>query len=305
MPITVSTLARTRALTTAARVRASAPAIDSSYDTLLGLLIDRATAAIERYCGRTLGFARQVYSDTVAGYGGRDLQLSVGPLISVSSVLQDGTAVTDYSISDRDHGRIYRTDGWQWTPAYARGLSGRQRWPGWQQPIPGTEEPLVVVAHTSGYLLPSDWLTARTTISAAAADNSFNDSGSGFHPLLRAGDTLLVAGFAGAANNGRFRVTGTPTAAKIIVDATLTTEAAGTSVSIDYLSHCEVRGLADVEAACIEIVKTWFADRDESSAIVEKHAGPMGLRYDESTSPDLLALPPLAAGLLRAWKWAA
>lgn len=70
-----------------------------------------------------------------------------------------------------------------------------------------------------------------TTISAAAADNSFNDSGSGFGSLV-VGQWVKVSGFATAANNGIFKIT-SKTSAKIIVSGgTLVNESVGPSVSV-------------------------------------------------------------------------
>lgn len=73
-------------------------------------------------------------------------------------------------------------------------------------------------------------VVAKTTVSASAVDNSFNDSASGF-PALSPGDLILVTGFANAVNNKVFSVV-SRTTGKIIVSANsvLVTEAAGVSV---------------------------------------------------------------------------
>ncbi len=68
------------------------------------------------------------------------------------------------------------------------------------------------------------------TISAAATDDSFNDSGSGF-PVVVPGQWIKVAGFTTAANNGFFRVV-SRTTAKIVIEGALVDEAAGASVTI-------------------------------------------------------------------------
>jgi len=71
------------------------------------------------------------------------------------------------------------------------------------------------------------------TVDAAAADNSFNDSGSGFGTALVPGQWIYVKGFVDPANNGYFEIV-TATTAKIVVTAgTLVTEAVGPSISID------------------------------------------------------------------------
>lgn len=85
-------------------------------------------------------------------------------------------------------------------------------------------------------LFCEEWATATitaTTISAASADNSYNDSGNGFIAAgFVAGQTIKVSGFATADNNGRCRITSV-TAGKIIVSGlTLVIEAATPSVTM-------------------------------------------------------------------------
>lgn len=70
-----------------------------------------------------------------------------------------------------------------------------------------------------------------TTISAANADNSFNDSGSGFGNAV-AGQWIKVSGFANAANNGYFRVVTAAAGKLVVAGGTLTDEAATPSVTI-------------------------------------------------------------------------
>lgn len=85
-------------------------------------------------------------------------------------------------------------------------------------------------------IMRSAWGSALTVtdtdISAANADSSFNSVGAGF-PAFVAGQWIKVSGFTGdTSNNGFFRIVGTPTSSKIIVDATLVDDAAGESVTI-------------------------------------------------------------------------
>jgi len=76
--------------------------------------------------------------------------------------------------------------------------------------------------------------SAVITISAAAADNSFNDSGSAFG-LAVAGEWIYVTGFTEAANNGFFKVVSRTTAKIVVSGGTLVLEAAGDSVTITQL----------------------------------------------------------------------
>lgn len=104
---------------------------------------------------------------------------------------------------------------------------------------------------------------AATTISAAAADNSYSDSGSGFGSLV-VGQWVKVTGFATAANNG-FRKIVTKTTAKITVTGgTLVNESAGPSVTI-LMGAQIVNGVAErflsIERAYTDLSNTFAALR--------------------------------------------
>jgi len=78
----------------------------------------------------------------------------------------------------------------------------------------------------------TDTAFSASTVDAAAGDNSFNDSGSGF-PALAPGQWIRVSGFlTNPSNNNWFEVV-SRTAAKIIVTGgTLITEAAGAPIAV-------------------------------------------------------------------------
>lgn len=293
MALSVVTIAPKLDLTTRARVSED---LGSAYAAADAALVDRlireASAAIVSYCRRP--FARESYTETLPGFGDIHLQLARTPIVTVSAVSRDGTAYTDYSIADRNRGWLYRQDGWDWTVQVYPGLSDGGRFLDVGNPLPRQEEPLWSVSYVAGYVLPSQNVVSATTISAAAADNSFNDSASGFPNLLKAGDVIETSGFTDAANNGRHVVTGTPTTAKIVVSSTLVTEAAGTARTVLVQSLPE-----DIEKACIEAVKSWYALRSVDSSIVERQAGPMRLRYSEPQDVGGRGLPPGCIGLLR------
>lgn len=77
-----------------------------------------------------------------------------------------------------------------------------------------------------------------TTISAAASDNSLNDSGAGF-PMLEAGDKIAVTGFTGAGTTANTTLTVVSrTASKLVVSgATLVDDAEGESVTVTTLTN--------------------------------------------------------------------
>lgn len=70
---------------------------------------------------------------------------------------------------------------------------------------------------------------SATTIDAVAADNSYNDSGSGFGSVI-AGQWLKVSGFATEANNGFCRVATQTTAKLVVTGLTLVDESVGPTV---------------------------------------------------------------------------
>lgn len=304
MGLTVTSMAGSSRLTSRVRVKAELGITATTDDALFDDLIDQASAAIVSYCNRP--FARATFLETLAGFGDIHLQLARTPIVSVSAVSdQNGNVITNYSIAERERGWLYRQSGWAWSAQSYGGLTAGGMFMDFGTPLPRQEEPFYSVSYIGGYILPSQYINGATTISAAAADNSFNDSASGFPADLVAGDVVEASGFTAAANNGRFIVTGTPTTAKIIVSASLTLEASGSARYLKFRPNADCRrNLDDVEKACIEAVKSWYLRRKDDADVVEKQAGPMRVRYNEGSSGGEM-LPPSCVGLLRAWVRAA
>jgi hypothetical protein len=294
MAITVTTAARSTRLTRVENVQSD---LGITTDTvLIERLIDEASAAIESYCHRP--FAREAYTETLAGYGSNKLMLSRTPIVGTpSALLFDSNVLTDFSVADANAGLLYRRGGFAWTAQTFPGLSAGGGFLDLGSPLPRSEEPLYAVDYIAGYLLPDQNLLAKTTLSAASADNSFNDSAGLLPSLLKAGDIVTTTGFATAANNGRFVATGTPTINKVVVTGgTLVLEAAGAPVTVMVQSLPR-----DIEKAAIEAVKCWFLTRREDSRIVEKEVGPMRVRYAEPDGRGVTFLPAACVGLLRPW----
>lgn len=305
MALTVTTIAQKTRLTTAARVQAELFGGTATDTTLIEAEIDRATAAILAYCHRP--FTREAYTETLGAFNDIHLQLARTPIVGTpSSVSWNTSVLTDWSVADREKGWLYRRLGWSWTAQVRGGLIGTGAWldQGW--PLPRQEEPQFSVDYVAGYLLPDDNVTA-TTISAAAADNSFNDSAAGFPALLKAGDVITVSGFTGAgaaAANKRHVVTGTPTTSKVQVTSTLVDDAAGETVTITFQTLPY-----DVEKACIETTKAYYLQRYDDPNIEEKQVAVMRLRFGarggQTIFSDPQGLPPNVVGLLRPWVRAA
>jgi hypothetical protein len=75
---------------------------------------------------------------------------------------------------------------------------------------------------------------AAGTISAAAADNSINDSANLF-PLFEAGSTIYISGFTGTAGNNGTATVVSSTISKIVISGiTLVNDAAGETVTVRY-----------------------------------------------------------------------
>ena len=303
MSLTITTPAPSRLLTTVQRVKDLIPVTVSTDDALILDLIRRASDAIDSYCNRE--FARQVYVQLDGAYGGIGFLCAESPVIVLGTVTFNGNPVTDVTIQEAGQGLLYRRLGFDWTAQTFPGLTAT----GWNQfgggflnfgnPIPLQEEPLWSVAFTAGFILPSQNILDSATVSAAAADNSFNDSASLFPPLSKAGDIVETSGWTTAGNNGRWTIV-SATTSKIVVSGgvTLTTEAAGAGTR-DILFQTLPY---DVEQACLETVKSAYSSRGTDSAIVEKQMGVARLRYSESGGgADGFGLPPIATALLRRW----
>lgn len=125
--------------------------VEAASDTVLADLIARASSAIARECRRSFG--TQKVAETLDGTGSRLLGLSVVPLMTIHSVLEDSATLdaSEYSIEDADAGALYRLNGWgrsggllAWgTEAYASGYI-----------LPGQGTQRYTVTYTAGYVLP-------------------------------------------------------------------------------------------------------------------------------------------------------
>lgn len=114
------------ALTTLADVKAVAGITDTTQDTRLEYLINAVSAQIAGYCDRV--FTRSTYTlETHTGTNRQSLSLRQWPIVSVSSILEDGTTlpVTEYELKaqDMERGIVYKANGWNQNTTYATGLT--------------------------------------------------------------------------------------------------------------------------------------------------------------------------------------
>lgn len=135
----------TYALTTLEAARLELGLTDSDNDIQLERIINAASKAIERYCGREFSFARARVED-VPGTGGFFLFLSRTPVLEVASVAFDGGTIDEdsYEIHSADGGILRANGGWAWTA----GTSGLVT----VEPLVGTERNLYRVTYSGGYV---------------------------------------------------------------------------------------------------------------------------------------------------------
>lgn len=142
------------ALTTVERVcRALGIAVPTG-DALTDLeqQIAQASDAIARYCDRN--FLKATVTEKVRGYGSQVLRLSRYPLVSITSVTLDGTAVdssawdTTPQEDDAARGELRHLTGcWEWTADFDRDSAAPEQ-------RARTERPLYTVVYVGGYVLP-------------------------------------------------------------------------------------------------------------------------------------------------------
>lgn len=144
MGISITQAADYTDLTTLETIKETLQITDSSRDGTIARLIQSASRAIESYTQHA--YARQTYEESLTGEDHPILILQETPIRAVSSVVAEGSPITDYTIHDSEAGMLYREAGW------ATGA-----WIGWSvEPdrIPGTAEMIYVVTYEAGYYCP-------------------------------------------------------------------------------------------------------------------------------------------------------
>lgn len=278
--ITFRTHPQTKDFTTLADVKTALEITGSDEDAFLSDLIERASDEIVSFTNRD--FARAEVTETVVSVGINKLVLDYRPVLVLTELRLDGTAITDTvniindvaGIIQRDDKRFESTQGVKSTLISTR--IEYQDVPGW------------AVDHTAGFLMPGDDLLLNTTVSASSVDNSFNTTG--VFPLLVAGDRIVVSAFSDGANNGTFTVV-SRTDTKIIVDATLVTEGAG---SINMVVQTLPKSL---QWAAIEIVTSMFEARSRSRDLKSESIGDFSQSFFENSG----AIPPSTRATLSRW----
>jgi hypothetical protein len=132
-------------LVTLAKTKARLGITVNTYDTKLTEIIDEVSQLVVDFLGYDL--AKQTYTETLAGNARTYLMLARVPLVSVTTVSYQGTALTDYSIADYDAGLLYRESGWTVaSPSVSRLV---------YDPHPGFAAQDWSILYTAGYALPA------------------------------------------------------------------------------------------------------------------------------------------------------
>jgi hypothetical protein len=142
-------MALVNALTTLPDVKTLLGITDSTQDARLELIVNACSRRIEQYCGRT--FARASLTETYTPSGRQLLILRNYPIVSVSSVVDQGNTLvqgTDYIFSPEyaNSGFLYRENGWN-GPTVNRDFLTTDTVAG---------KRTIIVTYVAGYYLPAD-----------------------------------------------------------------------------------------------------------------------------------------------------
>jgi hypothetical protein len=128
MGLEIAIRSSTEDLVALAYVKARLPGAAAWSDPDLQQLISDASSAMALYLGRP--FARQTYTLTCCGNGGRSLLLPRYPIDRHQVVVTiNGEAVTDFVVEDKAIGKLYRGSGWPRSSDSSNPLNISITWP--------------------------------------------------------------------------------------------------------------------------------------------------------------------------------
>lgn len=142
--LTITTQSTKTALTTVARVKAQGQILGTDDDALLTVLVNRATATIERFCARVFHWRTVV--ESVPSCGGAELLVSCRPVGEVTGLdfQTQEQDISDLLTIDPEAGILFRPQGFVSTATIERFIA--------QQPSPYYRAPDWVVHYTGGYV---------------------------------------------------------------------------------------------------------------------------------------------------------
>lgn len=126
--ITVDVAAASTDLTTITAVKSALGISSTKFDGPLKHLIEVATSQIHEFVEHI--FAKQTYTEKIAGEGTSMIMVTNTPIIGTPTILCEGSPITDFEVEDPEVGSLYRKAGWSlgdwvgWNtePALSRGL---------------------------------------------------------------------------------------------------------------------------------------------------------------------------------------
>lgn len=146
MAVTVTTAAEHTNLTTIPDVKAALGVSSSRFDKTIERLIEAATNAIEEFVMHV--YARQTYSETLAGSAHPVLLVTHVPIVGTPTVVCDSSPITDFIVQDAEAGSLYRELGW-----------AVRAWVGWDtepRERQGTSQLNYTITYEAGYIMPGE-----------------------------------------------------------------------------------------------------------------------------------------------------
>lgn len=160
MTLRVCTSSTETTLLSLADYKAAAGITTTADDAIITSALSRATALIEGYLGYPL--RRQVYDESVGGYGSLELLVSRTPITAIEAVYYSTDTVdpASYEIGNRGAGLIYRELGWPWTAGIEYDLTAHV--------VPKSETRTYRIVYEAGYCLAGStadgWLTTGEAV---------------------------------------------------------------------------------------------------------------------------------------------
>ena len=274
MAVTIETAASSQDLTLLATLKTELGITGTGEDTRLTALITRVSDEIARYCGRVFG--KEEITETLPGVLAFRLVLSRTPLVSVTTVSNDGTALAaaDWAIEDREIGFLWRDVGWGSNIPLATGTIARTR-------SRQLGERVWQVLYHAGYYLPG-FANLTGSISGATSANPVVITTSAAHGLAT-GDRVRITAVGGMVElNGRdFAITvpSTTTYSLNSEDGTshTTYTTGGTWTVFPQLP-------VDLEQIAIDLVASRRAGQARDSSVVSERLGDWSATYGTGSS---------------------
>lgn len=137
------------ALTTYDTAREELGLAAAEHQAVIERLINSASQAIEKYCGRQFG--RRETTDRLQGSGTLRLVLPRSPLVELLAIEEDGEEVelAEVTVEDAAAGILYRAAGWR---RHDRGIPGSVS----GDVVPGAGSLPWAVTYSAGWVLPKD-----------------------------------------------------------------------------------------------------------------------------------------------------